>query len=326
MKFKAPDIFNIKTERAFNEIAIKLFNFQYQQNPVYHNYIHLLKFDVKGVRHYSEIPCMPIDFFKNHKIMTGNFVPELTFHSSKTTGSQASVHFVRDAELYKSSITNGFQQFFGDAAEYAIFALLPSYLERKNASLVHMVKVLMEENLHNEGGFYLHNHDQLISDIRQAQNQGKKIILWGVSFALLDLAEFHSGEIVGIRIIETGGMKGRRKEITRDALHKVLKKAFSPSSIDSEYGMTELLSQAWSINGNPFKAPPWMKILIRDMHDPFTYLGNEKNGLINVIDLANIYSCAFIETQDIGKQHENGFEVLGRLDNSEIRGCNLMVQ
>lgn len=326
MKFNVPDILNITTESAFNDIAIRLFNFQYQQNPVYHNYIDLLKFDITGVKHYSEIPCMPIDFSKNHKIMTGHFVPELEFHSSKTTGTQASVHYVKDAELYKASLTKGFRQFIGDASDVVIFALLPSYLERKNASLVHMVTVLMEENPHNEGGFYLHNYAELIRDIRDAQKRSKKIVLWGVSFALLDLAEAHSGEIGGIRIIETGGMKGRRKEITREELHDTLTKAFSPCSIDSEYGMTELLSQAWSINAAPFKTPPWMKILIRDMHDPFTYLTNGKNGLINVIDLANIHSCAFIETQDIGKQHESGFEVLGRLDNSELRGCNLMVQ
>ncbi|MDA3909985.1 MAG: acyltransferase [Bacteroidales bacterium] len=326
MNFNASDIFDINNENAFNEIAIKLFHSQYQQNPVYRSYIDLLKFDISGIHHYSEIPCMPIDFFKNHKIICGDFTPKLTFHSSKTTGTKASAHFVKDAELYKASLTKGFRQFLGDASDYSIFALLPSYLERKNASLVHMVKVLMEENPYNDGGFYLHNHTELIRDIREAQKNGKKIILWGVSFALLDLAESYAGEIHGIRIIETGGMKGRRKEITRDELHNTLKKAFSPSSIDSEYGMTELLSQAWSINGNPFKTPPWMKINIRDMHDPFYYLEKGKTGLINVIDLANIHTCAFIETQDIGKQKTNGFEVLGRLDNSEIRGCNLMVQ
>ncbi|MEA1874003.1 MAG: acyl transferase [Bacteroidota bacterium] len=326
MEINAPDIFDITDESAFNEIAIKLFSFQYQHNTIYNQYVNLLKINVSDIRHYRDIPCLPIDFFKNHKIMSGNFVPELEFHSSKTTGFQSSVHYVKDADLYKASLAKGFRQFLGDASEYSFFALLPSYLERKNASLVHMVKVLMEENPKQAGGFYLHNHDELVRNICKAQKQGKKIILWGVSFALLDLAETHSGEIRNIRIIETGGMKGRRKEITRESLHNSLTNAFSPISIDSEYGMTELLSQAWSINAGPFKTPPWMKILIRDMHDPFTYIDNGKSGLINVIDLSNIYSCAFIETQDVGKLNTAGFEVLGRLDNSEIRGCNLMVQ
>ncbi len=326
MNFNATDIFHINNESAFNALAIKIFNFQYHHNQTYRKYLDLLKINISEILHYQDIPCMPIDFFKNHKIMSMNFTPELEFHSSKTTGAKASVHYVKDTKLYKASLTKGFRLFLGDAASYAIFALLPSYLERKNASLVHMVKILMEENPNQDGGFYLHNHAQLIKDICEAQKKGRKIILWGVSFALLDLAEAHAAEIQGIRIIETGGMKGNRQEITRESLHKTLIEAFSPSTIDSEYGMTELLSQAWSLNGNPFNSPPWMKIFIRDMHDPRAYLKHGKSGLINVIDLANIHTCAFIETQDIGMQSGNGFEVLGRMDNSEIRGCNLMAQ
>lgn len=326
MNFPAQNIFSIRNEADFNQAALEIFNYQLNHNPVYGQFVQYLNIKPESIKNYRDIPCMPVEMFKNHKVLTGKFQTELEFHSSKTTGQIPSRHFVKDATLYQKSLLLGFQEFLGEASDYTIFALLPSYLERKNASLIHMVNCLIKENRNDRGGFYLNNYQELIIDMLKAQAEKQNVLLWGVSFALTDLCEQFSGSIKGIRIIETGGMKGRKKEITREALHDMLNSAFKPTSIDSEYGMTELLSQAWSINGSAFQTPAWMKICIRDMHDPRSLVKTNQTGGINVIDLANIHSCSFLETRDIGKQNENGFSVLGRLDNSEIRGCNLLVQ
>ncbi len=326
MNFPAQNIFTIRSEADFNQAALEIFKHQYHHNPVYGQFVQYLNIKPESIKNYQDIPCMPVEMFKNHKVITGEFQAELEFHSSKTTGQIPSRHFVKDAALYQKSLLLGFQKFLGNASDYTIFALLPSYLERKNASLVHMVDCLIKKNQNSRGGFYLNNYQELMNDMRKAQAEKQNVLLWGVSFALTDLCEQFPGNIKGIRIIETGGMKGRKKEITREALHDMLNSAFKPTSIDSEYGMTELLSQAWSINGSAFQTPSWMKICIRDMHDPRSLVKAGQTGGINIIDLANIHSCSFLETRDIGKQNENGFSVLGRFDNSEIRGCNLMVQ
>ncbi len=319
-------IFEINNDADFEKLALSLFHYQYLNNAVYQKYVDLLKIKPDLVTSVEAIPCMPVSFFKNHTITSGSFTPELEFYSSKTTGQQSSVHYIKSAALYEKSLMKGFEQHFGKLTDYSIFALLPSYLERENASLVYMVDTLIKATKKSTGGFYLYNHQQLVRDIKAAQSRGENIILWGVSFALLDLAEDYSGQLKNIRIIETGGMKGRRKELTRKELHDTLKEAFTPVAIDSEYGMTELLSQAWSINETPFKSPAWLKIFIRDTYDPRNYLTKGQQGLINVIDLANIHSCAFLETNDLGIMRESGFEVLGRFDQSEIRGCNLMIE
>jgi phenylacetate-coenzyme A ligase PaaK-like adenylate-forming protein len=250
----------------------------------------------------------------------------IVFSSSGTTGNQNSRHYVKDISLYEESFFRSFEMFFGKPDDYIILALLPSYLEREGSSLIYMVDHLMQKSDHPENGFYLHEYEELSGKLQILKNQGKKVILIGVSFALLDMAERHPLDFPDLVIIETGGMKGRRQELVREELHNRLKKAFSVDRICSEYGMTELLSQAYSMGEGLFMTPPWMKILIRDTNDPFTLIADGRTGGINVIDLANIHSCSFIATQDLGKMNKDGrFEVLGRFDNSDVRGCNLMV-
>jgi hypothetical protein len=308
-------------------IALRLFQFQAANNPVYAQYLHYLKIDINVIRKINDIPFMPISFFKNHVVKTGDWHADTFFASSGTTGNLTSTHYVADLNFYLAHAEACFTQFFGPLTEYHILALMPSYLERGNSSLIAMMDTFIKKSQSEFSGFYLYEHEKLLQDIRQLQKDGsRKIILWGVSFALLDLVEGHKPDLSGCLIFETGGMKGRRSEITRKQLHEQLKTGFNVDEIYSEYGMTELFSQAYTRGGDLFYLPPSMKIVIRDILDPFEKCLVGRVGGINVIDYANIHSIAFIETEDSGKLYEDGsFEVLGRLDNTDVRGCNLLV-
>jgi len=278
------------------------------------------------VKTINDIPFLPVELFKTHAIKTGGFKAQKTFLSSGTTGMSQSKHFVKDVSLYELSYLNAFKHFYGAIEEYCVLGLLPSYLEREGSSLIYMVDDLIKKSKSSESGFFLDNHKELIEILAKNIRNKQKTILFGVSFALLDLAESCQIDLSDVIIImETGGMKGRRKELTRDELHGIYKESFKVSEIHSEYGMTELLSQAYSKGNGVFKTPEWMKILIRDVNDPFHFLEDNNTGGINVIDLANINSCSFIATQDLGKCTDEGFEVLGRFDNSDLRGCNLLI-
>ena len=321
-----PDIFTISNKKQFEKIALKVFRFQYENNTVYREFCDFLKTDIQKVKMISQIPFLPIQFFKSHQVVSNTNAIQVTFTSSGTTGMITSKHLVTDVSLYEESYNQGFSQFYGNIEDYVILALLPSYLDREGSSLIYMVKDLIEKSNHPESGFYLDNYNELIEKITQLDSEGKNVILIGVTYALLDLIEQHQFQLNNTIIMETGGMKGKRKEMIRDELHQLLCAGFGVATIHSEYGMTELLSQAYSLGNGVFECPSWMQILIRDPEDALTYLENEKTGGINVIDLANINSCSFIATQDLGKKYSNNsFEVLGRFDNSDIRGCNLMV-
>ncbi len=319
------NIFNIHNEQEFSASALKIFKYQALHNPVYRRFLSYLNTDISQVTTLAEIPCMPVTLFKTHAVKTGNFNPEISFVSSGTAGSQRSVHHVKNVELYRQSLTRGFEIFYGDPSHYAIFALLPSYLERKNASLVYMAKTLMGYNPDKQGGFYLQHNDELFKAIEHAENMHYQPILLGVSFALLDMAKSANIDLKNTIIIETGGMKGMQKEMIRDELHRHLQHKLHPKAIHSEYGMTEMLSQAYKKDTGNFLPPPWLKISVRDMHDPYACVPRGQNGLLNVIDLANVHSCAFLQTSDVGKITPDGFSVSGRMDFSDIRGCNLMV-
>jgi hypothetical protein len=313
-------------DQSFENIALSLFRFQAKNNLIYNHYLRNLKVDPATVHSLDRIPFLPISFFKTHSVVTGQWTPEEKFTSSGTTGINTSRHFVQSLSFYRNHSEKIFETFFGPLQDYHILALLPSYLEREGSSLIYMVDHFLKKSLSPYGGFYLDDTDSLLSKIDRIKKSDRKVLLLGVSFALLDLAEKEQIDLSDCIIMETGGMKGRRAELTREELHGVLKKGFNVDRIYSEYGMTELLSQGYSFGEGVFNAPASMKILIRDLNDPFFALENDKTGLINVVDLANIYSCAFIETQDLGRTHQNGsFEVLGRMDNSDVRGCNLLV-
>lgn len=319
-------IFNISTEDEFNNLALKIFKHQFENNPVYRSFCDLLYKHPSDVRSINEIPFLPIQFFKSHDVLSNINTVEKTFSSSGTTGSITSKHHVTDLNIYKESFTKGFECFYGSIEDYVILALLPSYLEREGSSLIYMVEDFIKTSKHPESGFYLNNLSELNETLTALDKKGKKILLIGVSFALLDLVESYQFQLKNTVIMETGGMKGRRKELVRDELHTILKQGFGVNTIHSEYGMTELLSQAYSKGNGIFECPKWMKILTRDTEDALTILPQQQNGGINVIDLANINSCSFIATQDLGKVHLDGtFEIIGRFDNSDIRGCNLMV-
>jgi len=321
------NIFNIQTEEDFLNVALETFRFQAKNNIIYKEFIKLLDIAVSDVKQLEQIPFLPIQFFKTHKIISTNTSIKEIFYSSGTTGMQLSKHFVTDINLYKTSYTKGFSSFYGTINNYTILALLPNYLERKGSSLVFMIDDLIKKTGKQESGFYLNNIDELAQKLRYLDQKGEKILLIGVSFALLDLIEKHQFQLKNTIVMETGGMKGRRKEIIRQELHQLLKKGFGVNQIHSEYGMTELLSQAYSLGNGTFKTPKWMKIIIRDTEDALSILPENKTGGINIIDLANRNSCSFLATQDLGKKLEkNTFEILGRFDNSDIRGCNLMVE
>ena len=321
-----PDIFSISSQKQFEKAALKVFRFQYENNLVYQEFCDFLKTDVQKVKSLEQIPFLPIQFYKSHKVISNENPIQETFTSSGTTGMTTSKHFVTEVSLYEESYRKGFSQFYGNIEDYAILALLPSYLERKGSSLIYMVEDLIKMTNNPESGFYLHNHDELIEKLTRLDHSGQNVILIGVTYALLDLIEKHSFQLQNTIIMETGGMKGQRKEMIREELHEQLCQGFGVTAIHSEYGMTELLSQAYSLGNGVFECPSWMQILVRDTEDALTYVQDGKTGGINVIDLANINSCSFIATQDLGKKNpNNSFEVLGRFDNSDIRGCNLMV-
>jgi len=322
-------IFNIANNAAFERTALALFYTQSEHNAIYASYIHSLGIDPNSIRSVREIPFLPISFFKTHQVETGSFVPEAIFTSSGTSGSSTSKHAIKSLNLYQKSFTACFERFYGNPQDYCTLALLPSYLERSGSSLVYMAESFIKKSNHSESGFYLDNHKELLSTLKNLANSNTPTLLLGVSFGLLDLAEkiphdfFHSNLIV----METGGMKGRRKEMIRSEMHQILRNAFNVPSIHSEYGMTELLSQAYAKADGTFESPPWMKVFVRDTTDPLSLIDYNKTGGLNIIDLANVYSCAFLATEDLGKMAEDGtFEVLGRFDQAEIRGCNLMVE
>ncbi len=307
-------------------MALKVFRYQYENNLVYREFCDFLKTEVGKVKTLQQIPFLPIQFFKSHNVVSNTTAIQETFTSSGTTGMITSKHLVTDVSVYEQSYRLAFSEFYGNIEDYAVLALLPSYLERSGSSLIHMVKDLIELSNNAHSGFYLHNYDELISKLIELDNSGQNVILIGVTYALLDLIEKEHFQLKNTIIMETGGMKGQRKEIIREELHAMRCKGFGVSSVHSEYGMTELLSQAYSLGNGIFECPGWMQILVRDPEDALTYVGYGKTGGLNVIDLANINSCSFIATQDLCKKYpNNSFEVLGRFDNSDIRGCNLMV-
>ena len=320
------DIFSISNQKQFEKIALKIFRYQYDNNNVYHEFCDHLKTEIHKVKTIQQIPFLPIQLFKSHAVISNSNDIEATFCSSGTTGMITSKHLVTDISLYEDSYRNAFSHFYGNIEDYVILALLPSYLEREGSSLVYMVDDLIKRSNNADSGFYLHNHEDLIPKLIALDEEGQNVILIGVTYALLDIVEKQKFNLKNTIVMETGGMKGKRKEMIREELHEQLCKGFGVSAIHSEYGMTELLSQAYSLGNGVFECPNWMQILVRDTQDALTYVGNGKTGGVNVIDLANINSCSFIATQDLGKkQTMNTFEVLGRFDTSDIRGCNLMV-
>jgi hypothetical protein len=319
-------IFNIKSNEQFTKAALEVFKHQFKNNKVYRSFCDLINRHPSDVTKVAQIPFLPIEFFKLREVLSSTEKVEETFTSSGTTGSVTSKHFVTDINFYKQSYLNGFAHFYGNIEEYTVLALLPNYLERNGSSLVFMVDDLIGKSKNSDSGFYLNNLDELAKKLINLDKKGQKILLIGVSFALLDLIEKQQFKLKNTIIMETGGMKGRRKELIRNELHQLLQDGFVVDEIHSEYGMTELLSQAYSKGNGVFETPPWMKILTRDTEDALTILPTEKAGGINIIDLANYNSCSFIATQDLGKVYQNGtFEIIGRFDNSDIRGCNLMV-
>lgn len=320
------EIFNIRSEEDFKNRALEVFQHQFNNNKVYRSFCDLLYVHPSDVFEVHQIPFLPIQFFKSHQVITGQTEIQETFTSSGTTGSSTSKHLVSDITWYTKSYLKSFERFYGDIREYAVLALLPNYLERQGSSLVYMADDLIKRSENEKSGFFLHNLANLSENLSKLDEKGQKTLLIGVSFALLDLIEKEQFELKNTIVMETGGMKGRRKEITRLELHELLKKGFGVPKIHSEYGMTELLSQAYSKGNGVFECSPWMKVLTRDTEDALTIQGFNKTGGINVIDLANYNSCSFIATQDLGKVYKNGqFEIIGRFDHSDIRGCNLMV-
>jgi hypothetical protein len=319
-------IFDVQTY-GFEQLALELFRLQSGENQLYRSFIQALNVDPYKVSTVASIPYMPVSFFKNHDVVTGNFEAETVFESSGTTQTGNSRHLLKSTHLYQRSFTKTFELFYGSPKQWCVIGLLPSYLERKNSSLVMMLNGLIEMSAHPESGFYLYEHEKLAQVLRKNEAAKQKTMLIGVTFALLDFAQVFRFPLKYTTVMETGGMKGRRKEITRTEVHQILKDAWQLDSVHSEYGMTELLSQAYSAREGLFRCPPWMKIILRDEDDPLTVKTSTKNGLVNVIDLANIYSCAFVATDDIGKLHNDGsFEITGRMDSSDVRGCSLMYQ
>jgi len=319
-------VFAITNEKRLSLIAQEIYQFQFENNPIYHDYCNAIGKTPGHVQKLTDIPFLPISFFKTHRIETTSFNAELVFKSSGTTGSVTSHHYVKDVNVYEKSFARGFKNFYGDSKDYCIIGLLPSYLERGNSSLVYMVDHLIKESAHPDSGFYLNEFEKLDAVLKKLEASGQKTVLIGVTYALLDFGNRYPQQLFNTIIMETGGMKGRGTEITRAELYRRLKDSFGVLHIHSEYGMTELLSQAYGIDGL-MSCSPWMKIFLRDETDPFEiYRSPATTGAINIIDLANLYSCSFIATDDVGKIYTDGrFEILGRMDNSDIRGCSLMI-
>jgi len=319
-------IFAVRSADDFNALALELFHLHAAKNPVYLGFLQGLGMDPKAIDRVDRIPCLPIQLFRNHRILLEGLDPACHFTSSGTTGMVTSTHHVPWPKVYERSFMSSFQAVYGDPAEWRILALLPAYLEREGSSLVYMAQQLIAATEDPLSGTYLHKYDELSSVLQRSEAEGKKTLLLGVTFALLDLAAQYPQALKHTVIMETGGMKGRRPELVRHELHRILKEAFQVDAIHSEYGMTELLSQAWSTGDGIYACPPWMRVSIRDVNDPFTEMPAGRTGGINVIDLANIGSCPFIATQDLGRGNADGsFEVLGRFDHSDVRGCNLLV-
>ncbi len=317
-------IFKIDNDNTFNKLCLTAFHFQYNHIPIYHQFVDSIKVKPKFIEHYSQIPFLPISFFKTHQLIDGK--TQAIFKSSGTTAFVKSQHFVQDLNLYETSFFKSFEQFYGSIKEYIILALLPSYIENGDSSLVYMADKLIRASQNKESGFYLDNIHELTKILKVLDSKGQKILLLGVSYALVNLIEYQQFRLKNTIVMETGGMKGRRKEMIREELHQKLAWGFGQENIHSEYGMTELLSQAYSKGNGVFETPNWMKILIRDVNDPFDILPNGQSGGINIIDLANIFSISFIETKDLGKVNSDGtFEIMGRFDDSDIRGCNLLI-
>lgn len=325
-------IFDIKTEQEFLDVALSTFRYQYKNIEVYRKFVDYLNVDVEKVHSLDKIPFLPIEMFKNHQILDKNSSTELYFQSSGTTQMNLSKHFIADETIYQESIYKSFEQFIGTPEDFIFLGLLPSYLEKQNSSLIYMVDFLMKKSNRPENGYFLYNHEDLFHLLNEVKD--KKIILFGVSFALLDFLDYCSSDSKtfqlsnNLTVIETGGMKGRKEEMTKDELLKILQSGFKTEKIYSEYSMTELLSQAYSLGRNIYQCPNWMRVLVRNVEDPLSYEKTGKTGAINIVDLANIHSCSFIATQDLGKLltgDEMKFQVLGRIDHSDIRGCSLLV-
>lgn len=318
----AIDIFSANAMNLEN--VLSLFQFQYAQNKIYRDWCDALGVEPKSVKVMTDIPFLPISFFKTNKVVCGDFEPELIFESSGTTQTINSKHYIKEAKIYEQSFVKAFEQFYGNIDEYCIVGLLPAYLERKNSSLIKMAHDLMTISGHEKSGFYLYNFEELAQLLADLEHKKQKTLLLGVTFALLDFADQHPLQLKHTIVMDTGGMKGRRKELTRAETHHMLGRSFGVEKIHSEYGMTELLSQAYSKGDGRYKCPPWMKVLVRDETDPLS-ISDRGKGLLNIVDLANIYSCSFIATEDVGIIEKDYFEVWGRLDNSDIRGCSLLV-
>ncbi len=321
-------LFSIQNEEGFLSVALSVFQYQYKYCPIYHRYVDMLRCDVNKIDSLEKIPFLPIEFFKTQQIIADGHTPELVFTSSGTTGDQTSTHYIADRTLYEESFLRCFEYFVGKPEEFVILGLLPSYLERENSSLVYMVNKLINCTKNADSGFYLYNLEEFAGKLQELSDKRQKILVFGVGFALLDVVEKYRFALNDVLVFETGGMKGRKKEIAREELHRRLSAGFGVDVIYSEYGMTELLSQAYSTNGESFRCPPWMKVLLREVQDPLSILKQvNKRGGINIIDLANVYSCSFIATQDLGRYRPDGsFEVLGRFDYTDIRGCNMLVE
>ncbi len=324
------NIFDINSDHEFLDVALATFRYQYKNIEVYKKFVDYLNINPEEVNTLEKIPFLPIQMFKNHKILDIHKETDMYFQSSGTTQMNLSKHYIADAELYKESIYKSFEKFIGRPEDFVFLGLLPSYLEKQNSSLIYMVDFLMQKSNQPENGYYLYNHEELLAVLRELKN--KKIVLFGVSFALLDFLDAVDKDLLNtsenLVVIETGGMKGRKEEMTKDELLQILQDGFKTQNIFSEYSMTELLSQAYSLGRNIYQCPNWMKVVVRNAEDPFSYEKPGRTGAINIIDLANIHSCAFLATQDLGKVLENDktkFQVLGRIDHSDIRGCSLLV-
>ncbi|HEY0245194.1 MAG TPA: acyl transferase [Mucilaginibacter sp.] len=319
-------VFSINNDEQFTLIALRIFQYQAQYCAVYRDFIAGLRIDRTSVQTLEQIPFLPIEFFKAHQVISSNDPVQVTFTSSGTTGMITSSHYITDVSWYEESFRKAFELFYGDIKDYTVLALLPSYLEREGSSLIYMANNLIKQSANPDSGFFLYNHAELEQQLKKQQQATKPTLLIGVTFALLDFIEQHAINFPELIVMETGGMKGRRKEMIREELHDILCKGFGVDAIHSEYGMTELLSQGYSKGEGIFNCPPWMRIITRDTNDPMSLLANNKAGGVNVIDLANINSCSFIATQDLGRVYPDGsFEVLGRFDNADIRGCNLLI-
>jgi len=319
------DIFRSYSDFEFKKHALALFQYQYEKNEIYRSFCNMLKISINNITTLTHIPFLPISFFKTHQVKTGIFEPDIEFWSSGTTGSRASRHFVKDLKFYENSFMHTFEYFYGNPHNYCFLVLLPNYLEQKNSSLIYMTNRLISGSKYTESGFYLYEHEKLFEKLSTLKEKKIKTILFGVSFSLLDFAEKFTISFPDLIIFETGGMKGRRNEMVKEELHQILCNAFNVKHIHSEYGMCELLSQAYSLGQNLFATPPWMRLLLRDEKDPLFCSNTLHSGAINVIDFANLHSCSFIATDDLGKRGTNGMiEILGRLDAAQVRGCNLM--